>query len=517
MQRNRFLTALTGLLMASVAFGAPPSVPPFKTSQINVDKVVDQAGTGAPKFETALDLKEIATPSGLSGYFRIYSKTDHNLYYRTNAGSEVQLTPALSNPLTTAGDIIYGGVAGAATRLAAGTSTQLLHSGTTPSWSAVSLTADVTGTLPVTNGGIGIASGTSGGIPYFSASTTVASSAALAANHVVVGGGAGTTPSTASATNIIGAGEGATPSATTLRGPAATGSNIAGASVTFDASNGTGTGGSGALIFRTAPVAASSSTANTFAEIMRVTPGGKVGVGTTAPGAVLTTRVASGASVGLLLTTNDGAASDQSVIEFNYSNGQSNNTGNLAKIVANASATGGTLKLQTAPGDSSAYATGLSITPQGYVTQPLNPSVQAFQNASQTGFSSPDTRVINYDGESYDVGGNYNPAGAPGIFTVPTGGAGKYLITANITVFNGTGVLNACTMDVRKNGTAFSRIFRESLGTSVTDHVIGGSTVMSLAAADTVTFIVGCTTVGNTGTWGIASDSSVHMSIEKIQ
>lgn len=68
-------------------------------------------------------------------------------------------TPAsgFANPMTTQGDIIYGGSSGTATRLAAGTSTQLLHGGTTPSWSAVSLTADVSGTLPIANGGTGSA------------------------------------------------------------------------------------------------------------------------------------------------------------------------------------------------------------------------------------------------------------------------------------------------------------------------------------------------------------------------
>ncbi len=54
-------------------------------------------------------------------------------------------------PMTTAGDIIYGGASGTGTRLAAGSSTQVLHGGTTPSWSAVSLTADVTGILPAAN------------------------------------------------------------------------------------------------------------------------------------------------------------------------------------------------------------------------------------------------------------------------------------------------------------------------------------------------------------------------------
>lgn len=50
--------------------------------------------------------------------------------------------------------------------------------------------------VPVADGGTGLSSGTSGGVPYFSASTTMASSAALAANQIVLGGGAGAAPAT---------------------------------------------------------------------------------------------------------------------------------------------------------------------------------------------------------------------------------------------------------------------------------------------------------------------------------
>lgn len=48
--------------------------------------------------------------------------------------------------------------------------------------------------VTVAQGGTGIASGTSGGVPYFSGSTTIASSAALTANLPVIGGGAGAAP-----------------------------------------------------------------------------------------------------------------------------------------------------------------------------------------------------------------------------------------------------------------------------------------------------------------------------------
>jgi len=55
----------------------------------------------------------------------------------------------------TAGDLLYASGATALSKLAAGTATQVLHGGTTPSWSAVSLTADVSGTLPIASGGTG--------------------------------------------------------------------------------------------------------------------------------------------------------------------------------------------------------------------------------------------------------------------------------------------------------------------------------------------------------------------------
>jgi hypothetical protein len=83
--------------------------------------------------------------------------------------------------MTTAGDIIYGGASGAGTRLAAGTTTQVLHGGTTPSWAAVSLTADVSGTLPVANGGTGVTSSTGTGSVVLSASPTLTGTLTCAA------------------------------------------------------------------------------------------------------------------------------------------------------------------------------------------------------------------------------------------------------------------------------------------------------------------------------------------------
>lgn len=81
-----------------------------------------------------------------------------------------------------------------------GGTSKVLHgsanAGDPPTWGAVALGSEVSGQLPVANGGTGLASGTSGGIPYFSAVDTIASSALLTANALILGGGAGVAPST---------------------------------------------------------------------------------------------------------------------------------------------------------------------------------------------------------------------------------------------------------------------------------------------------------------------------------
>lgn len=117
------------------------------------------------------------------------------------------------SPMTTGGDIIYGGASGAGTRLANGTVGQVLTSGGTtvaPTWTTVGGTGTVTsvgisvpgssifgtsGTPVTVSGVLGITTtGTSGGIPYFSSSSVLSTSAALTASQVVLGGGAGAAP-----------------------------------------------------------------------------------------------------------------------------------------------------------------------------------------------------------------------------------------------------------------------------------------------------------------------------------
>jgi len=73
-------------------------------------------------------------------------------------------------PTTTQGDIIYRSDT-TNTRLAAGTTSQVLIGGTTPSWGAVTLTTMVSGILPVANGGTGTSTAfTTGSVVFAGAS-----------------------------------------------------------------------------------------------------------------------------------------------------------------------------------------------------------------------------------------------------------------------------------------------------------------------------------------------------------
>jgi len=88
----------------------------------------------------------------------------------------------------------------------------------------VILTTDVSGTLPVANGGTALTAGTSGGVLAYTASGTLASSGALTQYGVVIGGGAGAVPTSTAvgtATHVLTSnGSGVAP---TFQAPASSG------------------------------------------------------------------------------------------------------------------------------------------------------------------------------------------------------------------------------------------------------------------------------------------------------
>lgn len=93
---------------------------------------------------------------------------------KTDGSGALGWASAVTNPMTATGDIIYSSSGtGTPARLAIGASTSVLHGGTTPSYAAVTLTTDVTGTLPVANGGTGVTSSTGSGSNVLSTGPTL--------------------------------------------------------------------------------------------------------------------------------------------------------------------------------------------------------------------------------------------------------------------------------------------------------------------------------------------------------
>lgn len=108
------------------------------------------------------------------------------------AGSNVTITTDATTDTITIAATGGGGGSGTVTSVnVSGGTTGLTFSGG-PVTTSGTITA--AGTLIVANGGTGITSGNSGGVPYFSASGTIASSGALTDSIIVVGGGAGNAP-----------------------------------------------------------------------------------------------------------------------------------------------------------------------------------------------------------------------------------------------------------------------------------------------------------------------------------
>lgn len=95
----------------------------------------------------------------------------------------------------TVGDVVYASTTTALSKLSAGTNKYALVSngaGLAPSYQQISLTAGVTGTLPVANGGTNITTYAVGDILYASGTGTLAKLLAAAAGNVLI---SGTTPS----------------------------------------------------------------------------------------------------------------------------------------------------------------------------------------------------------------------------------------------------------------------------------------------------------------------------------
>lgn len=106
----------------------------------------------------------------------------------------------------TVGDILYADTTTTLAKLAVGAAGTVLKGGTTPTYSAVSLTADVTGTLPVANGGTGAATLLDTGVLIGNGTTAIEATTALtfdSTTDVLTIGGATGVSIAAAGTDVI--------------------------------------------------------------------------------------------------------------------------------------------------------------------------------------------------------------------------------------------------------------------------------------------------------------------------
>ncbi len=193
--------------------------------------------TIAPNTTTAFFVFIDGTSGGFSLIFSQGSGANYTLasgtralVYCDGAGSGAVVAPALVEPLTTRGDIVVRNASNLTARLAVGSASNVvLTDGTDVSWGQVSLTAGVTGTLPVANGGTGATSLTDGGVLLGSGTGAVTALAVLADSEMIVGDGS-TDPVAESGATLrtsIGVGTGDSPQFTAVNIGAATDTTLA--------------------------------------------------------------------------------------------------------------------------------------------------------------------------------------------------------------------------------------------------------------------------------------------------
>jgi hypothetical protein len=209
----------------------------------------------------------------------------------------------------------------------------IINSGGTTIRGGTASTSTTTGTL-VVGGGVGISGsanvggslsiGTQGATldEYTTANQALRIYSNTANKSLWVGFPGGITlnnNTSVTGTVIIGSGEGtATVAGNTLRGPSAVGTDIAGGSLTIAGGTSTGAGLGGSVIFQTAPAGSTGTVVNALAERMRIIASGNVGIGTTAPGALLDIQ---GSTESLYLLRANGANSNAPNLRIRKSRG----------------------------------------------------------------------------------------------------------------------------------------------------------------------------------------------------
>lgn len=174
----------------------------------------------------------------------------------------------------TTGDILYASSSSALSKLAAVATGNVLVSagvGVAPAWGQVSLTTMVTGTLPAANGGTGQSSYTTGDLLYASGATAISKLTAVSTGQVLVSQGAGAAPAYS-----------ATPTVTSITSDTVFGGTTASSTLTLQSTSGVGTSDSIAMKVGNNGATTALSVATTGIVSLPTTGAVVVPVGTTA-------------------------------------------------------------------------------------------------------------------------------------------------------------------------------------------------------------------------------------------
>ena len=127
-------------------------------------------------------------------------------------------------------------------------------------------------------------------------------------------------------------------------------------------------------------------------------------------------------------------------------------------------------------------STGATVT--GALTN--TPSFFATMSASQSSISSGTNTLVAFDTESWDTNNAYDNTSGNYKFTVPSGEAGKYFITAHLH-FRGSGTYSGLDVRLHKNGSFLAQTKRNSTSNylhSGTTNNIEINTLVNLSVGD---------------------------------
>ena len=196
--------------------------------------------------------------------------------------SQVSLTAGITGVLPVAnggtnissyavGDILYASGATTLSKLAAVATGNVLRSGglvTAPAWGQVSLTTDVTGTLPIANGGTGLTSTPANGALDIGNGTGFTRTTLTQGTNIAITNGAGSISIAVSGTPSF---------ATSITTPLVIGGTAVSSSLTLQSTSGVGT--SDSILFKVGNNGATTA--------MTIDTSGNVGIGTSSPGTQL--------------------------------------------------------------------------------------------------------------------------------------------------------------------------------------------------------------------------------------